>query len=242
MAERKDSRLIPYDVAGAPVLDRPSTWPISRNGTARRTGAVRAQRLSAPTHKHRGPGPVPACSVADTQLASCEGVDCHIRERRQLQELHRAELGLPVSGGWSFGIYIASEGGSGVRARVAAWQTVHEVPVLPTLKWMTDNTELHEKAGQWVEDIQFELARQGVNEHPDLIVVDTLARNFVGGSESDPKDMGLFVEGCETIRKRLETAWWSFTTRAYQPIESAALRLFAIRASRCSRRCEPQDK
>jgi hypothetical protein len=38
------------------------------------------------------------------------------------------------------------------------------------------------------------------------VVVDTLARNFVGGSENNPQEMGLFVDGLERIRLELETA------------------------------------
>lgn len=36
-----------------------------------------------------------------------------------------------------------------------------------------------------------------------LIVIDTLARCFGGNDENDAKDMGAFIEGCETIK--LET-------------------------------------
>jgi hypothetical protein len=40
---------------------------------------------------------------------------------------------------------------------------------------------------------------------PDLIIVDTLARNFLG-DESSPRDMGLFVDGLERIRRVIGTA------------------------------------
>ncbi|MBX9265093.1 helicase RepA family protein, partial [Klebsiella pneumoniae] len=34
-----------------------------------------------------------------------------------------------------------------------------------------------------------------------LIVIDTLARCFGGNDENDAKDMGAFIEGCDTIKR-----------------------------------------
>ena len=38
-------------------------------------------------------------------------------------------------------------------------------------------------------------------EQPALIIVDTLARCFVGGDENSAKDMGLFIHGVETVQR-----------------------------------------
>jgi hypothetical protein len=74
---------------------------------------------------------------------------------------------------------------------------------------MPDNTEIHQpaKANALIEDVRFELQRLGFEQStPDLVVVDTLQRNFVGGDENSASDMGRFVEGCERIKKSFETA------------------------------------
>lgn len=101
-------------------------------------------------------------------------------------------------------VYIVAEGASGIRARIAAWMKHHDVDELPDLFLMPTNVNLHEADAveTWLDAMREQLGER----QPVLVVVDTLARNFVGGSESDPKDMGLFVEGVERIRRELETA------------------------------------
>jgi hypothetical protein len=101
-------------------------------------------------------------------------------------------------------VYIVAEGASGIRARIAAWQKYHDVEALSKLRLMPSNVNLHDPVAvkKWIEAISAQLD----GSHPDLVVVDTLARNFVGGNESSPQDMGIFVEGVERIRRQLETA------------------------------------
>jgi hypothetical protein len=101
-------------------------------------------------------------------------------------------------------IYIAAEGASGMRARVAAWMKHYNVAELPSLLLMPSNVNLHQAkdVDDWIEAVQLQLG----DRQPTLVVVDTLARNFVGGSENDAKDLGLFVEGLERIRRELRTA------------------------------------
>jgi hypothetical protein len=69
---------------------------------------------------------------------------------------------------------------------------------------MPTNVNLHDEAAvtAWLEAATLQLKPK----RPILVVVDTLARNFVGGSEKDAKDMGLFVEGCERVRRTLRCA------------------------------------
>jgi AAA domain len=114
--------------------------------------------------------------------------------------------------GWACGlaarghhvVYIAAEGGSGLRARIRAWMQHHTADALPTLHVMPTNVNLHDEAAvtDWLEAAALQLKPK----RPVLVVVDTLARNFVGGSEKDAKDMGLFVEGCERVRRQLKCA------------------------------------
>jgi hypothetical protein len=104
-------------------------------------------------------------------------------------------------------LYVAAEGVTGLRSRVAAWLAAHHVKPHMEEKapWNYYNAGVHlddvDSRRMWV---------QGATNHckkkpPRLVVVDTLARNFAG-DESSPKDMGMFIEGCEYMRRELDTA------------------------------------
>ena len=69
---------------------------------------------------------------------------------------------------------------------------------------MPSSVHLHEPGA--VESWQEAMWEQLGERQPRLVVVDTLARNFVGGNESSPQDMGFFVDGVERIRRDLGTA------------------------------------
>jgi hypothetical protein len=108
-----------------------------------------------------------------------------------------AARGLPV-------VYIAAEGGTGLNARIRAWMLAHRVASVPALRVMPANVSVHdpEAVADWLKA----MAEQLGSERPVLVVIDTLARNFVGGSENDPKEMGRFVDGCEAMRRHLGCA------------------------------------
>lgn len=103
-------------------------------------------------------------------------------------------------------VYIAAEGGSALHARVVAWMQAHGVERLDGLRVMPANVNLHRppEVLKWLEAARLQL--EGLKGELALVVVDTLARNFVGGSENDPKDMGQFVDGCERLRRELRSA------------------------------------
>ena len=104
-------------------------------------------------------------------------------------------------------MYIAAEGMSGLKARVAAWMVCHQIPSLPQLLVMGTNLDVHQQPqrDRWATEVEMETSKRELPS-PELVVVDTLARNFVGGDENYAKDMGEFVEGCEAIRRRFEAA------------------------------------
>lgn len=97
-------------------------------------------------------------------------------------------------------LYIAAEGASGLQGRIAAWKQHRGVESLPHLRVMPSPVKMHDPAdvASFVAAVELQLA--GVV--PDLVIVDTLARNFVGGNENSAQDMGLFVEGAEQVRRR----------------------------------------
>ena len=97
-------------------------------------------------------------------------------------------------------MYVVGEGGIGVPRRVRAWENVHGVKV--------DNLALVNRP---VFPVRREEVLQVVKAARDievkkgkpvqLIVIDTLARCFGGNDENDAKDMGAFIEGCDTIKR-----------------------------------------
>lgn len=111
-------------------------------------------------------------------------------------------------------IYVVAEGASGMRARVDAWKTAHDIPDNPPgMLLMPTHVNLHEPRSveRWIEAANVQLGarfsdRPMAERRPVLIVFDTMARNFVGGSENNPQDVGLFVDGVERVRRSLGTA------------------------------------
>lgn len=95
-------------------------------------------------------------------------------------------------------LYVAGEMGIDLETkRVPAWQLAHNAPdtmpffaidCVPAIKRPQEVIEL-------IEQIQ---AR---NIRPDLIVLDTVAKATRGMNENDAKDMGEFMEGCDTIKR-----------------------------------------
>jgi AAA domain len=110
---------------------------------------------------------------------------------------HLAAAGHPV-------VYIVAEGASGTKARIAAWKKASGVEELAALRLMPSSVRLQDvdSVATFIAALKSQLDGAG----PALIVVDTLARNFVGGNENSPEEMGLFVEGCERVRRAFDCA------------------------------------
>ena len=104
-------------------------------------------------------------------------------------------------------LYVAAEGASGLRSRVDAWRakfSAREDEELSTWHYYNANVwvDMDDVLEQWARALYDYL---GKSEHVDLVVIDTLSRNFLG-DENSAKEMGMFVEGCETIRRSFDTA------------------------------------
>lgn len=87
-------------------------------------------------------------------------------------------------------VYIAAEGGRGIKKRVAAWMAHHNLEHLPAMYWLLNPLYVREEGV--VEEFLDELDRQDI--WPGLLVVDTLSRSFGGGEENASADMGSFVD------------------------------------------------
>lgn len=122
-----------------------------------------------------------------------------------------------IAQGWSLGLasksvpvlYIAAEGTSGLRSRVDAWCAARKVLQPDDLPWMYYNAGIHldedKQRGMFLGALNAYQRDRKMDTEPELVVVDTLARNF-SGDENQAKDMGLFVEGCDALRRELDAA------------------------------------
>ena len=97
-------------------------------------------------------------------------------------------------------IYIAGEGQRGVVRRISAWAKVHSVD-LTDLSLYVSRTAIGINNGNNLTELKVEIDQ--ISEtlgSPALIVLDTLARNFGGGDESDTKDMNAFIDECDILK------------------------------------------
>jgi AAA domain/Bifunctional DNA primase/polymerase, N-terminal len=87
-------------------------------------------------------------------------------------------------------VYIAGEGGAGLKKRHEALRKRHEMPEVPNLYFLKRQLNLRSKNDDLARLIK-EIKSNGIK--PKLIVIDTLARAFAGGNENASEDMGAFI-------------------------------------------------
>lgn len=99
-------------------------------------------------------------------------------------------------------IYVAAEGGAGLRKRLDAAEQVHgHAPsrvgfIRQSLDFRSSLTDC--------TDLLAAIKTQGWN--PSLIIIDTLARSFGGGNENASEDMGAFINIVDHIRRETQAA------------------------------------
>lgn len=99
-------------------------------------------------------------------------------------------------------LYISAEGGNGIHGRIRGWETRHNDGIaLSNMMILTDGVILSDEEDQEQIWLMCERARHDTGLPVVLIVVDTVAR-CLDGDESSAKDMGGFIRGADTIRKR----------------------------------------
>lgn len=99
-------------------------------------------------------------------------------------------------------IYIAAEGGRGIKRRVEAWRQHHGFDNLLGIYFMLD--PLYVRQEGVIEE--FGTALETLRVRPGLVVLDTLSRSFGGGEENSSVDMGTFVEEVTKLCKGIEQA------------------------------------
>jgi predicted transcriptional regulator len=99
-------------------------------------------------------------------------------------------------------IYITSEGLSGLKLRLLAWEHYHGVEV-KNFGYITEAPQLlDENESEWL----IKSIKASNLLKPALIVIDTLARHMVGGDENSSLSMGEFVANVDKLRNAFNCA------------------------------------
>lgn len=98
-------------------------------------------------------------------------------------------------------VYVAAEGGRGIKKRVEQWMIHHDVKDLPAMYWLLDPLNVREPGviEEFIEELHSGPDYNHLN--PGLIVLDTLNRSFSGGDENSSKDMGEFINNVVDLAK-----------------------------------------
>ena len=104
-------------------------------------------------------------------------------------------------------VYLALEGQSGIASRAEAWH--REMNLNETNAPFYAVTVPLSMVDELTGDSDTSLLIEAIHEDlggvvPKLIVIDTLARSFVGKDENSATDMGLFVRNVDTIKERFD--------------------------------------
>lgn len=107
--------------------------------------------------------------------------------------------GHPVEAGHV--LYLAAEGGAGMSKRVRAWLQHNQVrPSQTNIAWLIESVPVHVDSDQMT--VLLERVMTEIEDSPDLVIIDTLARCF-DGEESETGDMGRFIAGVDHLRAEL---------------------------------------
>ena len=100
-------------------------------------------------------------------------------------------------------VYVVAEGVAGLSKRFRAWCVAQGVGDVPRVYLLPDAPQLAKRgeAVQLVKDLQAQIP-----EPISLVVIDTLARCFLGSEENSAKDVGELIAGADCIRKKLDCA------------------------------------
>ena len=98
-------------------------------------------------------------------------------------------------------LYVAGEGGFGVTQRIRAWELHHQVATLNNLARLPvpifpSDSDQVKTVLEYCQEIK---AKTG--HAVKLVILDTLARCYGGNDENSSRDMGAFIQGCDTIKQ-----------------------------------------
>ncbi len=96
-------------------------------------------------------------------------------------------------------LYIAAEGVRGMYTRMRALAQYHGTEVPSNLQVIGQAVYFGEPA--YLAQLQEDLAAMSEEQRPKLIIIDTLGRSTGPLHENDTKDMGMFVDALDSIRR-----------------------------------------
>ena len=103
-------------------------------------------------------------------------------------------------------IYIAGEGYRGLTQRAWAWAAYKEIPI-ESAEIYVSRTSVDIPDDDAREKLTSEIySLLGDNGKPELIVLDTVARNFGGNDENSTRDMGAFITAVDAINAEFDCA------------------------------------
>ncbi|MGH2964309.1 MAG: ATP-binding protein [Solirubrobacterales bacterium] len=194
--------VLEYDVTNAPDADDPATYPIIKDARP-----VEESDYNWTIYSADELGQFPSVRWLIPHWLGEEQFTGLYGEGGTFKSFIALEWGLRLASEGRVVVYVVAEGITGLKSRVAAWMVENKIPSLPSFFAVKESVPIEEpgSVAAWRAEIEKQLIARGFNDGPDLVVIDTLARNFTG-DESNPKEMGQFVEGVEEIRKVLHTA------------------------------------
>lgn len=100
-------------------------------------------------------------------------------------------------------VYVMAEGVTGLPKRLKAWCVARDVSEVARVYSVPDAPQLEQ-----VMDVEYLVKdlRAKIPEPISLVIIDTLARCFVGGDENSAKDVGKLIAGADRLRKALDCA------------------------------------
>jgi hypothetical protein len=100
-------------------------------------------------------------------------------------------------------VYIVGEGAYGMKKRLAAWKAHNRVGGQIDIRFLPVGIPISDGSPMLAE-LMSEIER--LPTPPILIVVDTVSRNFPGGSQNDDEAMGRFIAGLDQLKDAFGTA------------------------------------
>jgi hypothetical protein len=97
-------------------------------------------------------------------------------------------------------VYVAAEGGGGYLNRCEAWLLEYGGAQPQNLVFILRSVPILDSVtlARFITTIR--------HFNPVLVILDTMARCLVGGDENSAKDVGVFIEGCDEIRRQTHAA------------------------------------
>jgi hypothetical protein len=97
-------------------------------------------------------------------------------------------------------VYIVGEGSRGMKDRMKAWQLSHPAADISTAFVVLEPIMLHDRPAlhRFINGVAITFKQTP----PSLIVLDTLAQNFVGGDENSAQDMGVWLHGARMLQEK----------------------------------------